>query len=801
MARDQEELTASLIQLAGHAPWRRALFTTYTLSLSFFEAYLLPRLEDVGCSDILILVDESHYLESLGERQSYGAGRAYRVVPVKMNSGGVFHPKVAYFWGEQEDICAIGSGNLTYAGQGGNLECLEILTATRDKAAFADVSSFFWSLLRADHVAIGSQDERVLQFQNRAEQMARGAPPNASLRVLHSVEQPILAQLVNHVRPLGPWKRLTVMAPFHHPNGKPICELAQQIGATELDIALDPADDSAPLRQSDLRTAGVRARFVVPQAEDHRSLHAKWFEFRGVHNFQFTGSVNATSASLEETTNVEVAVLREVGSAQLLEWAARKPKSVRRPDHTRLVGAFEGTVSASLSSDDRLRGTIHGIDTPAGSWKARALARHREWDLGAADVDADGRFEQNVGQASEELLNLDDAVHLRLRRKGVTVAGWIAFEIELDSPPQARGAKRALDRLSRGHALEGDIWEIVHWVCSLVNSAGPIQAPYVGPKGQKPVEIESTRVVTYDEWLRPGSMARSTHGDIAGLFRRTLAVLAKGKDELIRIARDSGGLRDAQPVDDEDPRSAYAPIEEYDAIAEIVQALDDVLEARPDLPMAAEFLRARAMLTVRPHLARADFAVAATIGLEWLRRLGHLRLPTACRASLFGLSWAMAGIVQSHAPDGRAEAYAAELRQLLDSLFADLPPVDPVAPALEAAAGEVLSVISDQTRQRIVPAICVIRTATTLRQELQTFLNAVSRREAVVAGPALSQAIPATTLKRLASRSRWKSVATPALRGCPTCYCSLSIGDQHELAVRRVIVCRQCSMPLVWLGA
>ena len=801
MAGDQEELTASLVHLASYAPWRKALFTTYTLSLSFFEAYLLTRLEDIGCSDILILVDESHYLESLGERQSYGAGRAYRLVPVKMNNGGVFHPKVAYFWGEHEDICAIGSGNLTYAGQGGNLECLEILATSRDQAAFVDVSSFFRSLIRADHITIGSQDGRIMQYRDRAAQMARGATPNASLRVLNSVEQPILPQLVNHVRSFGSWKRLTVMAPFHHATGKPVCELAQQIGATDLDIALDPADDSAPFKVTDIQDGDLRARFVVPGADDRRSLHAKWYEFRGIRNLVFTGSVNATSAALQETTNVEVGVLREVSSAQLVEWIARKPKSVRLPDHTRLVGGFQGTVSASLSSDDRLRGAIHGIEKPAGSWKASALARHREWDLGSVDIDAEARFEQHVGAVSEQLLNLDDAVHLRLTRKGQTVAGWIAFEIELDSPPQARGAKRALDRLSRGHALEGDIWEIVHWVCSLVNGAGPIQAPSAGPKGPKATETESSRVITYEEWLRPGSVARATHGDIAGLFRRTLAVLAKGKDELVRIARDSGGLRIPQGIDDEDAGRAYAPMEEYDAIAEIIQAIDDVLEARPELPMAAEFLRARAMLTVRPHLARADFAVAATIGLEWLRRLGHLKLPLACRASLFGVSWAMAGIVQSHAPDGRAEAYAAELRQLLDSLFADLPSDDPVAPALEAAADEVLSVISDETRQRIAPAIQVIRTATTLRQELQTFLDAISRREAAVPGPALSQAIPASTLNRLTLRSRWKSVATPALRGCPSCYCSVPIGEQHELAVRRVIVCRQCSTPLVWLGA
>ena len=136
----QKGSVSTLIQLCGLAPWRKVLFTTYTISLSFFEAFILPCLEKVGCADVLILVDQSFYLESLSERQAASAGRGYRIVPVSMRTSGVFHPKLSYFWGESNDICAIGSGNLTYAGQGTNLECLDILSSSDDPGSFSDVS-------------------------------------------------------------------------------------------------------------------------------------------------------------------------------------------------------------------------------------------------------------------------------------------------------------------------------------------------------------------------------------------------------------------------------------------------------------------------------------------------------------------------------------------------------------------------------------------------------------------------------------------------------------------------------------
>jgi hypothetical protein len=141
MADDATELIA-LQDVLGASKWSRALFTTDSLSLGFFEAYLLPRLEAVGCSDITILVDSEFYLESLSERQARWTGKAYRLLPIGRPGNHIFHPKLTYLWANEGDVVAIGSGNLTYAGHGGNLECLECISSKEEGAVFAEVGDF-----------------------------------------------------------------------------------------------------------------------------------------------------------------------------------------------------------------------------------------------------------------------------------------------------------------------------------------------------------------------------------------------------------------------------------------------------------------------------------------------------------------------------------------------------------------------------------------------------------------------------------------------------------------------------------
>ena len=68
--------------IAGGAPWSRVVFTTYALSLTFFETVVMDSLVRGGAKQVLILSDVEGVKASLSEKGVRSAGRDYLVEPV-----------------------------------------------------------------------------------------------------------------------------------------------------------------------------------------------------------------------------------------------------------------------------------------------------------------------------------------------------------------------------------------------------------------------------------------------------------------------------------------------------------------------------------------------------------------------------------------------------------------------------------------------------------------------------------------------------------------------------------------------
>src|SRR5689334_295968 len=107
-----EAALAPLDLLSAH-PWRRIVFTTYALSLSFFEAVILDALVRGGGRESLILADVHGVRASLSEQGAHRVGKDYEVEPISV-TGGVFHPKISVLTGGDECHVLVGSGNLTF---------------------------------------------------------------------------------------------------------------------------------------------------------------------------------------------------------------------------------------------------------------------------------------------------------------------------------------------------------------------------------------------------------------------------------------------------------------------------------------------------------------------------------------------------------------------------------------------------------------------------------------------------------------------------------------------------------------
>ncbi|WP_259766535.1 phospholipase D family protein, partial [Pseudomonas protegens] len=169
----------SPLHFIENGPWKEALFTTYALSLTYFESYVLPRLRKAGCEKVTLLVDIQGYRASMMELRARHVGKDYALIPVRVKDG-IFHPKITYLRGEDQDLLMVGSGNLTFGGHGGNVEVLEVLSAGEQPGAFADFADFLENLCTRPHLQI-ADDSALLPFIQRARALSQQfhdqAPP------------------------------------------------------------------------------------------------------------------------------------------------------------------------------------------------------------------------------------------------------------------------------------------------------------------------------------------------------------------------------------------------------------------------------------------------------------------------------------------------------------------------------------------------------------------------------------------------------------------------------------------------
>src|SRR5450755_2066349 len=201
------------IDLVSAHRWERVTFTTYALSLSFFEAVVLDALIRGGARQALILADVQGVRASLSEQGAQRVGKDYNVEPVAVSSGRAFHPKISVFSDKDESHVLVGSGNLTFNGWGGNVEVLEHLHPSFAADAIADTAEFFELLPVTERVRFGAEDE-CAAIAADLRRSVRGKPANGNIRLLHNLDKSISAQLLQMFDDLGVATRLIAAAPF-----------------------------------------------------------------------------------------------------------------------------------------------------------------------------------------------------------------------------------------------------------------------------------------------------------------------------------------------------------------------------------------------------------------------------------------------------------------------------------------------------------------------------------------------------------------------------------------------------------
>lgn len=453
-----------LVELLGSFDAEGALFTTFTLSLSWFETYLLRHLERRGVRHILLLADPLGISDSLSEGLATGPGIRYVLEPVAAPRG-AFHAKVALLWSKDRLLLAVGSGNLTFAGMQRNLEIWEVLSAGDQNIAPERLMSRFTGeallgFLGALHerVDIGGRAHAVL---SAAREVLTGWLPRlsenaAQVHWLDSTLQPIGDQIVSLAGPAIGHRRLQVLSPFYDGDGAAVRVLSQRLGASAIDLLYTNDTITFPVPVARLNGWPIVATRALT-AGTGRPLHAKAFRLiDGTRSVLISGSANATWQALWTQGNIEACLLR---TGTDFEWLLASTPGVPSVE---VVPPVERTASPLTVRWARATGAhiavqVHWSEEPSPDC---ATIKFLDGFEAASKFPwpTDGRFLLPLPGDCDPLrpraMRLE--VLVQISAEIFRARAWVAFDDFLDASPTNRAALHAWSRLLEHESLVPD---------------------------------------------------------------------------------------------------------------------------------------------------------------------------------------------------------------------------------------------------------------------------------------------------------------------------------------------------------
>ena len=428
---------APLDVIAAH-PWKRALFTTFSLGASFTEAVIVEALLRRGVDQITILADEIGIKMALREQGAVRIGREYTLQPVTVVNG-CFHPKIAVLLSDDRAHILVGSGNLTFGGWSSNLECIDHLHGNGCSGALFAIADFLDDLATSPKCSHFPQDA-CTSFAEDLRVHAAAGTDDGSARVIHSLEQSISSQLIGAAAELGGAIRLTVAAPFW--SSGTVDELAKGLGLAEYHAHVAGATVRGPHGTDWPRDSRIVKPVRVGQLSDAelivgsnqvRELHAKLFEIVCNNGrFVLSGSPNATAAALDKDhktaiQNIEVAVLR-IESDPKRQWLLG-PATPPKPPAAPLNEDGDDDKGFNLLSAKLSAGVLSG--RILGSWSGDSATGiltqgHSSVDLGDVLI-ASSVFEIELGEEADAV-SLGGRMVLRLQSNNGQVAEGFVIE-------------------------------------------------------------------------------------------------------------------------------------------------------------------------------------------------------------------------------------------------------------------------------------------------------------------------------------------------------------------------------------
>ncbi len=829
-------MSNTLVSVIKMARPRRALLTTFTFSLSWFEALVLPALRQCNCEQIDVLVDARQACKSTDEAASLYAGSAYRVIPVYMERTTVFHPKLAYLEGwEDLDHLVVASANLTMSGHGRNLEVIDALSSDTEPTVFGEFGDFLQALAAKYSFSAESLDVLHAYRRRAATQLARAGTVDEEARsmwLVHTLATPADEQLLDHAARIDDAHRLTVLSPFHSPSGAPVQKLAREIGVDTLRIGLDARSLIAPF--TDENVFETQPDYVIAEREDEapRLLHAKCFELEGSNGtLVMTGSVNATVQSLSSTDNVEVSLIRMLPKSPF-KWAKATPVQFT---------PCEFSVDAMTARNPALQVTwtvaneLVGHIEPARDTELVTLS---VWDGDelAALVDEvrleNGKFSANMGQPA----NARGALRLIVEGLDLHAEGWINVELDLAGDEDQRNLAKASSRVMANEFRLEDLDTIFGWLSRLQTHVQSQEKREPGGAGRMSLSTRSgtapapVRKMSYDEWRAsievphvaktPASLTRNTVEAVLRWLNRDVttespttrpekggtppsegAPTSKAGPPVKRtlLATEKSEFTSGSSWVEEERRQRTEAL--YQALLEAIPK-GLALEARSSVaPMLVELSGCAQLKHALVQGARGGHGVdhLALILQGWLTRFATFEYGEDNRGILLPFFSAMACCaVAAH-----SQVSLPTLREALELLAGrSLEPGEIAIGARLALRTNRFDRIPEDMKRTALEAAGAIEAEQTQSQRLVSLIEQVTNpatKSIPKVQPRYQRAFEALWRHRKSTHSAFGVVArSTGPTACPCCYCRLHAEDASRLRADQVCLCLNCQRPVFY---
>lgn len=824
-----EVMFNTLVSVIKMARPRRAIFTTFTFSLSWFEALILPALRQFNCEQIDVLVDARQACKSTDEAASLYAGSAYRVIPVYMEKTTVFHPKLAYLEGWDDlDHLVVASSNLTMSGHGRNLEVIDALRSDTEPAVFGEFGDFLQVLAAKYSFSTESLDVLHAYQRRSATQFARAGTVDEEARrtwLVHTLATPANEQFLAHATRIDDAHRLTVLSPFHAPSGAPVQKLARKIGVDTLRIGLDARSLIAPFTDEDVFE--TQPEYVIAEREDEtpRLLHAKCFELEGSNGtLVMTGSINATAQSLSSTDNVEVSLIRMLTKSPF-KWAKAAPVQFTPCEFkVDAITARNPALQVTWTVANELVGRIE----PAGNTELVTLS---VWDGDERAVQLDkvrlenGKFSANMGQP----VNARGALRLIVEGLNLHAEGWINVELDLAGNEDQRNLAKASSRMMTNEFRLEDLDTIFGWLSRLQNHVQSLEKREPGSAGRTSLSTRigtapaPIRKMSYDEWRASIEKPHMTKTP-AGLTRNTVEAVLRWLNRDVTTesqttppekgaatGKASPPVKRALLVTEKSEftsESSSAQEERRQRTNALYQALLEAipkgltLEARSSVaPMLVELSGCAQLKHAFVQGALAGYGadhLALTLQ-SWLSRFATFQYGEDNRGVLLPFFSAMACCaVAAH-----AQVSLPSLKEALELLAGRaLEPGEIAMGARLAMRTNRFDRIPEEMKRTALEAAGAIEAEQTQSQRLVSLIEQVTNpatKSVPMVPPRYQKAFEALWQHRKSTCGAFGVVArSTGPKACPCCYCRMHSEDASRLRADQVWLCLNCNRPVFY---